>query len=209
MVSTGTFTTCAGAPNMTISLVNGVNPLQTTLLELGIVSGRVALLLRSAEIQPVFGRFVTEWHSPFPPPHLAAFCYRASRPARARTAPKCSPGAPVWSLAEVFGQKRNPFQGLKCLWCTFANCLHLATGRGHVHSSAAKSSIVQIALFCYRARVCYRASRTMRGNPRTRHGRPSASQVYIEVHAPCAMLRSYHHEHTRSHQNSEVKRGWA
>ena len=52
---------------MTISLVNGVNPLQTTLLELGIVSGRVALLLRSAEIQPVFGRFVTEWHSPFTP----------------------------------------------------------------------------------------------------------------------------------------------
>ena len=50
---------------MSISLVNGVNPLQTTLLELGIVSGRVALLLRSAEIQPVFGRFV-EWfiHSP-------------------------------------------------------------------------------------------------------------------------------------------------
>jgi len=23
------------------------------------------------------------------------------------------------------------------------------------------------------------------------------------------MLRSYHHESTRSHQNSEVKRGWA
>ncbi len=42
---------------MSISIVNGVNPLQTTLLELGIVSGRVALLLRSAEIQPVFGRF--------------------------------------------------------------------------------------------------------------------------------------------------------
>ena len=44
---------------MTISIVNGVNPLQTTLLELGIVSGRVALLLRSAEIQPLFLRFVT------------------------------------------------------------------------------------------------------------------------------------------------------
>jgi hypothetical protein len=43
---------------MTIPLVNGVNPLQTTLTELGIVSGRVALLLRSAEIQPVFVRFV-------------------------------------------------------------------------------------------------------------------------------------------------------
>ena len=43
---------------MTISIINGVNPLQTTLLELGIVSGRVALLLRSAEIQPLFVRFV-------------------------------------------------------------------------------------------------------------------------------------------------------
>lgn len=39
---------------MTISLVDGVNPLQTTLLKLGAVSGRVALLLRSAEAQPVF-----------------------------------------------------------------------------------------------------------------------------------------------------------
>lgn len=70
MVSTSAITYCAGAPSMTISLVNGVNPLQTTLLELGIVSGRVALLLRSAEIQPVFGRFVTEWHLPFTPFNL-------------------------------------------------------------------------------------------------------------------------------------------
>ena len=54
-------------PSMTISLVNGVNPLQTTLLERGIVSGRVALLLRSAEIQPLFGRFVHEYHSVFTP----------------------------------------------------------------------------------------------------------------------------------------------
>ena len=45
---------------MIIPNVIGVNPLQTTLLELGIVSGRVALLLRSAEIQPVFDRFVTD-----------------------------------------------------------------------------------------------------------------------------------------------------
>jgi len=56
---------------MTIPLVNGVNPLQTTLLELGIVSGRVALLLRSAEIQPVFGRFSSEWHLPFSPLSLS------------------------------------------------------------------------------------------------------------------------------------------
>ena len=39
---------------LAIPLVIGVNPLQTTLFKLGIVSGRVALLLRSAEIQPVF-----------------------------------------------------------------------------------------------------------------------------------------------------------
>jgi hypothetical protein len=56
---------------MTISIVNGVNPLQTTLLELGIVSGRVALLLRSAEIQPVFGRFSMNGISHSPPPWLA------------------------------------------------------------------------------------------------------------------------------------------
>ncbi len=44
---------------MTIPLVIGVNPLQTTLLQLGIVSGRVALLLRSTEIHPVLLRFVS------------------------------------------------------------------------------------------------------------------------------------------------------
>jgi hypothetical protein len=58
---------------MTIPLVNGVNPLQTTLLELGIVSGRVALLLRSAEIQPVFLRFVLEYHSVFTPNTCGSF----------------------------------------------------------------------------------------------------------------------------------------
>ena len=58
MVSLGEVTCLVQAPSMTIPFVNGVNPLQTTLLELGIVSSRVALLLRSAEIQPVFGRFV-------------------------------------------------------------------------------------------------------------------------------------------------------
>jgi hypothetical protein len=44
---------------MTIPLVIGVNPLQTTLLQLGIVSGRVALLPRSTEIHPVLLRFVS------------------------------------------------------------------------------------------------------------------------------------------------------
>lgn len=32
--------------------------------------------------------------------------------------------------------------------------------------------------------------------------------IYLEVRL-MGMLRSYHHESTRSHQNSEVKRGWA
>ena len=51
---------------MTIPLVIGVNPLQTTWLERGIVSGRVALLLRSAEIHPLFERFV-RWTIVHPP----------------------------------------------------------------------------------------------------------------------------------------------
>jgi hypothetical protein len=67
LVSQSTLTTCAVVPYMTISIVNGVNPLQTTLLELGIVSGRVALLLRSAEIQPVFGRFSLNGSAILPP----------------------------------------------------------------------------------------------------------------------------------------------
>jgi hypothetical protein len=97
---------------MTISLVNGVNPLQTTLFELGIVSGRVALLLRSAEIQPVFGRFVTEWHSPFTPQsQLGALCYRAGAgrgqglPAPKSPAPKI-PGC-IYSPARYRGGRVN------------------------------------------------------------------------------------------------------
>jgi hypothetical protein len=39
---------------MTISEIIGLDPLQTTEIERGIVSSRVALLLRSAEIQPKF-----------------------------------------------------------------------------------------------------------------------------------------------------------
>jgi hypothetical protein len=42
--------------------------LQTTLLELGIVSGRVALLLRSAEIQPVFIDLSLDPPGSFPQP---------------------------------------------------------------------------------------------------------------------------------------------
>lgn len=42
---------------MTISVFIGLNPLQTTWTERGIVSSRVALLLRSAEIQPLFLNF--------------------------------------------------------------------------------------------------------------------------------------------------------
>jgi hypothetical protein len=67
LVSQISLTTWFLVPYMTISIVNGVNPLQTTLLELGIVSGRVALLLRSAEIQPVFGRFSLNGFAILPP----------------------------------------------------------------------------------------------------------------------------------------------
>ena len=42
---------------MTISVFIGLNPLQTTWTERGIVRSRVALLLRSAEIQPLFSYF--------------------------------------------------------------------------------------------------------------------------------------------------------
>ena len=58
LVPLGSITHWVQAPSMTIPFVIGVNPLQTTLFELGIVSGRVALLLRSAEIQPLLERFV-------------------------------------------------------------------------------------------------------------------------------------------------------
>jgi hypothetical protein len=58
---------------MTIPPVIGVNPLQTTLLELGIVSGRVALLLRSAEIQPVFIDLSLDPPGSFPQPTSLAW----------------------------------------------------------------------------------------------------------------------------------------
>lgn len=38
---------------------------------------------------------------------------------------------------------------------------------------------------------------------------PGDSTNQIPFGDKCGMLRSYHHESTRSHQNSEVKRGWA
>jgi hypothetical protein len=63
---------------MTISIVNGVNPLQTTLLELGIVSIRVAVLLRCAEIQPGFGRFVLNGLSIHPLSIPPLICYLGS-----------------------------------------------------------------------------------------------------------------------------------
>jgi hypothetical protein len=46
----------------------GVNPLQTTWPKRGIVSGRVALLPRSAEIQPPFHRF-SDWIHKVQSPH--------------------------------------------------------------------------------------------------------------------------------------------
>ena len=42
---------------MSIYISRRLDPLQTTLSELGIVSGRVAMLRRVAEIKPVFHRF--------------------------------------------------------------------------------------------------------------------------------------------------------
>ena len=90
---------------MTISIVNGVNPLQTTLLELGIVSGRVALLLRSAEIQPVFGRFSIEWHSPFSP--SLYWRHATGRVCTAGAAIFQVPGEGVeWGLSGFIGEVR-------------------------------------------------------------------------------------------------------
>ena len=59
---------------MAIPTATKVNPLQTTWLERGTVSGRVALLLRSAEIQPLFGRFVRMDFSIHPSAHAALGC---------------------------------------------------------------------------------------------------------------------------------------
>ena len=73
----------------------GVNPLQTTWLEHGIVSGRVALLLRSAEIQPAFGRFSDWTPNPITPPHT-----RSPPPTHPHT--QCRPAARgragLWSI---------------------------------------------------------------------------------------------------------------
>ena len=44
--------------SVAVVLVNRVKPLHMTLLELGMVSFRMVLLLRPAEIQPSFRRFV-------------------------------------------------------------------------------------------------------------------------------------------------------
>ena len=43
-------------------ILERINPLQTTLIEQSIVSSRVALLLRSAEIKLLFSRFVFSKH---------------------------------------------------------------------------------------------------------------------------------------------------
>ena len=61
-------------PRMAIPTATKVNPLQTTWLERGTVSGRVALLLRSAEIQPLFGRFVRMDFSIHPSARAALGC---------------------------------------------------------------------------------------------------------------------------------------
>jgi len=67
---------------MTISSFVGLDPLQTTETRRGIVSSRVALLLRSAEIQPPRSLTGLENLSKFPPhPKL-------------RVGPSLDPGAP-------------------------------------------------------------------------------------------------------------------
>ena len=104
----------------------GVNPLQTTWLEHGIVSGRVALLLRSAEIQPAFGRFSDWTPNPITPPHT-----RSPPPTHPHT--QCRPAARgragLWSIcfglfcaaalehprrARVTQQARAPKQAPAC-----------------------------------------------------------------------------------------------
>ena len=75
-------------PSMLIPLVIGVNPLQTTLFELGIVSGRVVLLLRSAEIQPVFVRFVPNRFGDSPPSLLVKCSSREGAAAVGRACAK-------------------------------------------------------------------------------------------------------------------------
>ena len=106
----------------------GVNPLQTTWPKRGIVSGRVALLPRSAEIQPPFHRF-SDWTSPKanhptpfnihcpcaargrlviavprrPPPKVPTSRRCAARPAR----------APVPPPPPARARRQNPFHLLR------------------------------------------------------------------------------------------------
>ena len=46
------FTGVFSLDELQLEYKRGLNPLQTTLMERGTVSGRVALLLRSTEVQP-------------------------------------------------------------------------------------------------------------------------------------------------------------
>ena len=50
------------ASELKLKILERINPLQTTLIEQSIVSSRVALLLRSAEIKLLFSRFVFKKH---------------------------------------------------------------------------------------------------------------------------------------------------
>lgn len=104
LVSPSEFTTLTWVPSMTIPIVNGVNPLQTTLLELGIVSGRVALLLRSAEIQPVFGRFSTNGIRHFP-----SLPWSTNATGRAG----CCTTAPVAKCVHVRSVVQIPIKGVR------------------------------------------------------------------------------------------------
>ena len=131
-------------PSTIISAVTGGNPLQTTLLELGIVSGRVALLPRSAEIQPGFERFVFR---PSPTPYLHSSKCHALQHSSDSFA-ECHIRTTTTSLG-IFSlpQKGTSTQGMgsfihsicpiHCRWWAYGSCMYalcLATRSSTHHS---------------------------------------------------------------------------
>ena len=118
----------------------GVNPLQTTWLEHGIVSGRVALLLRSAEIQPAFGRFSDWTQNPITPtPNTQHHTQQRPSAARGRCrhlvvqVPKSSAGWPPPSSSLLRGQ----YQLLWPTWPTEARALLCVCRRPRAAQGAA------------------------------------------------------------------------
>ena len=130
---------------MTIPLVIGVNPLQTTLFERGIVSGRVALLLRSAEIQPVFVRFVSLREQSRIPSQLLA-------------APRSREGlAWCWALCRVLA-KYSPsgspdFLTVLCVY-PILPLSREGSGRAQAASSAPSTRVPCVRVGCCRCALC-------------------------------------------------------